>query len=93
MLDHVLGTLREAGIMRAAALVAAEGGFVIFVSVWPKMKPDITKRVPRVIGIVYDFKSIKCVLHIIEGNIDFIIYLLLKIWILTKTNNLLRKEK
>ena len=37
----------------------AESRLVIFVSVWPNMKPDKRKRIGRTIGILYFSKAIQ----------------------------------
>ena len=43
------------------------------------MKPYIMQRVGRVIGVLNIYKPVKTIINIIERNINFIIYLLLKV--------------
>ena len=56
-----------------------ESGFIIFIGVGPKMKPDEINGIRGIIDIGEFFKTICCVFFIIQGNVDGIIDLLLPI--------------
>jgi hypothetical protein len=43
------------------------------------MKPNITKRVGRIIGVTDYFKTIQSIIGVVKGDINCIIYFLLKI--------------